>query len=194
MWCKCTSGSLFASASVCSHLQHFSMWHGWKRGVEARLQEEKDMEKMNRNLGSLHAKDKRHQERIDREVLKRIRQQQNATAVASGERSAYTPSLIYGKDSHKMPQPQEVADAVSLTETEKDNIMNIMETRYKNKMYADSGQKNTGDKSPWNRIANPPIYDPPPCVSRAASSIYEPPPCVRDPPVLVYHHHARARR
>ena len=99
------------------------------------LQEEKDMGHMNRNLGSLHAKDKRHQEKIDREVLKRIRQQQNATAVASGERSAYTPSLIYGKDSHKMPQPQEVADAVSPTEPETDNIM---ETRYKNKMYADS--------------------------------------------------------
>ena len=66
--------------------------------------------------------------------LKRIRQQEHATAVVAGERSAYTPSLIYGKDSHKMPQPQEVADAVSPTETETDNPM---ETRYKSKMYAD---------------------------------------------------------
>ena len=59
------------------------MWHGWKRGVESMLQEEKDMEQMRRNLGGLHAKDKRHQEKIDREVLKRIRQQQNATAIAT---------------------------------------------------------------------------------------------------------------
>ena len=179
------------------------MWHGWKKAC---VQEEKDMETMNRNLGSLHAKDKRHQERIDREVFKRIRQQQNGIAVATGERSAYTPSLIYanimGKDSNKMPQPQEVADADSPTETETDNPM---ETKYKNKMYADSEssrmnrQEAAGEKSPWNRIANPQTFhtsvcDPPPCVSGAASSIYDPPPCVRDPPVLVYHHHARGRR
>ena len=124
------------------------MWHGWKK---ARVQEEKDMDNMMNNLGTFAqdqrlqaCRDKRHQDKIDREVLKRIRQQEHATAVAAGERSAYTPSLIYanimGMDSNNMPMSQEVADAVSPTEPETDNIM---ETRYKNKKYADSQKETT---------------------------------------------------
>ena len=115
------------------------MWHGWKKGC---VQEEKDMDKMRNNLGTFAqdqrlqaCRDKRHQDKMDREVLKRIRQQEHATAVATGDKYAYTPSLIYGKDSHKMPPPHKVSDAVSPTEPETDNIMEI---RYKNKMYADS--------------------------------------------------------
>ena len=62
------------------------MWHGWRKAVEA---EDKDMDRMIENLGTFAqdqrmqaCRDKRHQDKVDREVVKRIREQENATAVA----------------------------------------------------------------------------------------------------------------
>ena len=129
------------------------------------------------------AKDRRRQEKIDNEVLARIRQQQNATAIATGERIADRPSLIYanitGKgrnkipQSHKIPQSQDAADTDRPMETDTDTPM---ETRYRNRMYADTEssrmdrQDAAGNNSQWNRIGNPQpfhtsVCDPPPCVA-----------------------------
>ena len=55
--------------------------------------------------------DKRTQDKVDREVVKRIRRQEHATAIVSGEKSGYKPSLIWytikGKDCNKMPEAVE---------------------------------------------------------------------------------------
>jgi len=176
--------------------------------MESMWLEEIDKEKRKQRM---LAKDRRTQERIDNEVQTRIRQQQNATAIATGERIADRPSLIYanitGKgrnkipQSHKIPQSQDVADTRPM-ETDNDTPM---EPRYRNRMYADTEssrmdrQDAAGNNSQWNRIGNPQpfhtsVRGPLPCVAKVhrisstQDSIYDPPPCA------AYHHHARGRR
>jgi hypothetical protein len=91
------------------------MQHGWRKTVEA---EDEDIEKKIKNLRTFAqdqrmqaCRDKRHQDKVDREVVKRIREQENATAVVFGEKPGYKPSLIYatikGKDCNKMPKAVE---------------------------------------------------------------------------------------
>ena len=126
----------------------------------------------------------------------RIRGRLNATAIASGERSGDGPSLIdaniMGEDRNNIPHSQDVADTDRPMETDTETPM---ETRHRNRMYADTGssrmgrQDAAGKGSPWNRIGNPQpfhtsVCDPPPCVAKAhrisstQDSIYDPPPCV----------------
>ena len=161
--------------------------------------EDKDIKKMIKNLETFApdqrmqtCRDKRHQDKVDSEVVQRIRQQENATAVVFGEKPGYKPSLIYatikGKDCNKMPKAVE-------SETYGSDW-----AKYKNKMYADSESsgmsRQNAQGDPWQRIANPQtltsVCEAPPYVG--AASVCQPPPFVFVPPSPAHHHQARSRR
>jgi len=174
------------------------MQHGWRKTVEAEDEETYAawIEKKIKNLGTpaqdqrmQACRDKRHQDKVDREVVKRIREQENATAVVFGEKPGYKPSLIYATiKGTEMPKAVESETYGSYW------------AKYKNKMYADSESsgmsRQNAQGDPWQRIANPQtltsVYEAPPYVG--AASVCQPPPFVFVPPSPAHHHQARGRR